>query len=147
MALILLGVALMVAEAFEPSFGILGIGGIVAFVIGSIILIDTDLPGFGIDISVIITFAAISALIFIFVVGFAIKARSKPVVSGSEEMIGGEAIVLNDFDHKGTVSIHSETWNALSKTPLKKGMQVKVTAMKGLVLEVEPKMTSTKEAK
>ncbi|MBE9537408.1 MAG: nodulation protein NfeD [Proteobacteria bacterium] len=145
MALILLGVALMVAEAFEPSFGILGIGGIVAFVIGSIILIDTDLPGFGIDISVIITFAATSALIFIFVIGVAIKARRRPVVSGAEELIGGEATVINDFDHKGTVSIHSETWNALSKTALKKGQQVKVTGMKGLILEVEPKKISTKE--
>jgi membrane-bound serine protease (ClpP class) len=145
MALILLGVALMVAEAFEPSFGILGIGGLAAFVIGSIILIDTDLPGFGIDISVIITFAATSAVIFIFVIGLAIKARRRPVVSGVEELIGSEATVINDFDHKGTVSIHSETWNALSKTTLKKGQQVKVTGMKGLTLEVESKKTSTKE--
>jgi membrane-bound serine protease (ClpP class) len=146
MALILLGVALMVAEAFEPSFGILGLGGVTAFVIGSIILIDTDLPGFGIDISVIITFAATSVLIFIFVVGIAIKARRRPVVSGAEELIGGEATVINDFDHEGTVSIHSETWNALSNTALKKGQQVNVTGMKGLVLEVEPKNTLTKEA-
>jgi len=145
MALILLGVALMVAEAFEPSFGILGIGGIVAFIIGSIILIDTDLPDFGIDISVIITFAAISALIFIFVVGVAIKARRRPVVSGAEELIGGEAFAIKDFDHKGTVFIHSETWNASSKAPLKKGQQVIVTGMKGLTLEVEPKTTSAKE--
>lgn len=145
MALILLGVALMVAEAFQPSFGILGIGGVAAFVMGSIILIDTDLPGFGIDISVIITFAATSALIFIFVIGLAIKARRRPVVSGAEELMGGEATVINDFDHKGTVSIHSETWNALSSTALKKGQQVKVTGMKGLILEVEPKRTSIKE--
>ena len=89
-ALILLGVALMVAEAFQPSFGILGIGGLAAFVIGSVILIDTDLPGFGIDISVIITFAATSAVIFIFIVGIAIKARRRPVVSGVEELIGGQ---------------------------------------------------------
>lgn len=145
MALILLGVALMVAEAFQPSFGILGIGGLAAFVFGSIILIDTDLPGFGIDISVIITFAATSALIFIFVVGIAIKARRRPVVSGTEELIGAEAIVIKDFDHKGTVFIHSETWNALSNAPLKKGQQVKVTGMKGLILEVESKKISTKE--
>ena len=145
MALILLGIALMVAEAFEPSFGILGIGGVAAFVIGSIILIDTELPGFGIDISIIIAFTATSAVIFTFLVGLAIKSRRRPVVSGAEELIGGEAAVLNDFDHKGTVFIHSETWNAISNTPLKKDQQVKVTGMKGLILEIEPKRTSKKE--
>ena len=86
MALILLGVALMVGEAFQPSFGVLGIGGTVAFVIGSIILMDTEVPGFGIDISVIVTFAAISVLVFIFVIGMALKARQRPVVSGMEEL-------------------------------------------------------------
>lgn len=143
MGLILLGVALMVGEAFEPSFGILGIGGVVAFVIGSIILMDTDVPGFGIDISVIITFAVTSVLIFVFVVGMAFKARHQKVVSGLEQLIGGEATVINDFDHSGRVSIHSETWQALSTTPLHKGQQVKVTGIKDLTLEVEPLETST----
>ena len=145
MGLILLGVALMVGEAFEPSFGILGIGGVIAFVIGSIILMDTDAPGFGIDISLIITFAVISALIFIFVVGMAFKARRRKVVSGLEQLIGGEATVINDFDRSGTVSIHSEIWRALSNTPLHKGQQVKVSGIKDLVLEVEPLETSTRE--
>ena len=145
MALILLGVALMVGEAFQPSFGILGIGGVIAFVMGSIILIDTDVPGFGIDISVIVTFAATSALMFIFVIGMAIKARRRKVVSGIEQLIGGEATVINDFDHKGTVNIHSENWNAVSDTPLHKGQQVRVTGIKGLTLEVGPLKPSTQE--
>ena len=143
--LIMLGVALMVGEAFEPSFGMLGIGGVIAFVIGSIILMDTEVPGFGIDISVIITFALLSALIFIIVVGMAIKARRRPVVSGIEELMGGEAVVLDDFDQKGTVSIHSEIWQAFSSTPLHKGQQVKVTGIKGLTLQVEPLKASTEE--
>ena len=138
MGLILLGVALMVAEAFEPSFGVLGIGGVIAFVFGSIILIDTEAPGFGIDISVIITFAFTSALIFIFVIGMAFKARRRPVVSGLEEMLGGTAIVINDFDDKGTVTIHSEKWQAVSNVPLHKDQQVKVIDVKGLILQVEP---------
>lgn len=142
MALIMLGVALMVGEAFEPSFGVLGIGGIVAFIIGSVILIDTDVPGFMIDISVIITFALISALIFILVIGMAIRARRRPVVSGLEEMIGGEAIVIDDFDHKGMVNIHSELWQAVSDRPLRKGQLVKVTSISGLTLEVKPNNTS-----
>ncbi len=138
MGLILLGVALMVGEAFEPSFGILGIGGVIAFIIGSIILMDTNVPGFGIDISVIITFALISALIFIIVIGMAIRARRRPVVSGVEELIGGRATVMSDFEQEGMVSIHSESWQARSNVPLHKGQQVRVTAVSGLTLQVEP---------
>jgi len=145
MGLILLGVALMVGEAFAPSFGMLGIGGVIAFVFGSIILIDTDVPGFGIDISVIATFALTSAVLFIFVVGMAIKARRRPVVSGLEELVGGEAIVVNDFDHSGRVMIHSETWNAQTAIPLRKDQSVRVTAVKGLTLQVEPLDVSTQE--
>jgi len=145
MALILLGVALMVGEAFAPSFGMLGIGGVIAFVFGSIILMDTQVPGFGIDTSVIIIFAATSALIFIFVIGLAVKARRRPVVSGLEALTGGTAIVVADFEHKGTVSIHSESWNAISNVPLHEGQQVKVIGIKGLTLEVEPLDKTTSE--
>lgn len=145
MGLILLGVALMVGEAFAPSFGMLGIGGVIAFVFGSIILIDTEAPGFGIDVSVIVTFAVISALLFIFVVGMAIKARRRPVVSGLEELVGGEAVVVSDFDRTGRVVIHSETWNAQTDIPLHKGQTVKVTAIKGLTLRVAPLDVSTQE--
>ena len=145
MGLILLGVALMVGEAFEPSFGILGIGGVVAFVFGSIILIDTKAPGFGIDISVIVTFAATSALVFIFIIGMAMKARRKKVVSGLEELLGGEAIVINGFEQQGTVSIHSEHWQARSNTPLSNGQLVRVIGIKGLTLDVEPIEASSQE--
>ena len=138
MGLILLGVALMVAEAFAPSFGMLGIGGVIAFVFGSIILMDTEAPGFGIDISVIIIFALASAFILFFVVGMAMKARRRPVVSGMEELIGGEATVINDFDHNGNVIIHGENWLALSDARLHKGQKVKVTGIQGLTLKVEP---------
>jgi membrane-bound serine protease (ClpP class) len=145
MGLILLGVALMIGEAFQPSFGVLGIGGVVAFVIGSVILIDTDAPGYGIDISVIATFAIISALVFILIVGMAIKSRRRPAASGLDQLVGGEAVVLEDFDHAGRVHIHSETWNALTDTPLRKGQQVRVTGIKDLILHVEPVNESTQE--
>lgn len=138
MALILLGIALMVGEAFEPSFGMLGIGGTVAFVIGSIILMDTDAPGFGIDLSIIITFAVISVLVFVVVVSLALKSRARPVVSGIEELVGAEAVVVDDFDRQGSVTVHSEHWRALTQTPLKKDQIVKVTGVKKLTLTVEP---------
>lgn len=145
MGLILLGVALMVGEAFQPSFGILGIGGVIAFLIGSIILIDTDAPGYGINIGVIATFTASSALVFIFIVGMAMRARRQPVVSGMEQLIGGTATVLHDFAQQGPVTIHSETWQAQTQTPVRKGQQVRVTGMEGLVLHVEPLPPTTKE--
>lgn len=138
MGLILLGVALMIGEAYEPSFGILGIGGVVSFIIGSVILMDTDAPGFGINISVIITFALLSALMFIFVIGMAIKARRRPVVSGMEQLVGSEATVLKDFDHQGQVVVHSETWQATTDSPLHKDQQVRIIGMKGLNLQVTP---------
>lgn len=145
MGLILLGIALMIGEAFEPSFGVLGIGGVVAFVIGSIILMDTDAPGFGIDLAVIVTFALSSIVLFVFVIGMAMRARRRPVVSGLEELIGSEAIVIEDFDGTGKVNLHSEVWNAVGNLPLQKGQAVKVTAIKGLTLRVEPLITSTQE--
>lgn len=138
MGLILLGIALMVGEAFEPSFGMLGIGGVIAFVFGSIILMDTEAPGFGIELSVIITFALISALIFVLVVGMAIKARRRPVVSGQEELLGAEAVVVDDFSQQGRVALHSETWRAVTSMPLMKGQRVRVTGIDGLTLEVAP---------
>ena len=145
MALILLGIALIVAEAFEPSFGVLGIGGVIAFVMGSIILMDTDVPGFGIDISVIATFAVSSVLLLFFVVSMAVKARSRPVVSGMEELLGSEALVVEDFEQEGRVNIHSESWSALCNTPLQKGQAVKVIGIDGLTLKVEPLDTAKQE--
>lgn len=145
MALIVLGVSLMIAEAFEPSFGMLGIGGTAAFVIGSIILIDTDLPGFGIDLSIIITFAVISILVFIGIINLALKSQDRPVVSGIEELLGAQAVVENDFDHQGIVTVHSEHWQAVSETPLKKGQAVEITAVKGLTLFVQPITANHKE--
>lgn len=145
MALILLGIALMIGEAFEPSFGMLGIGGVVAFVIGSIILIDTDAPGFGIDISVIATFALTSVVLLVFVVGLAMKARKRPVVSGIEELIGSEALVIDDFEQQGKVRIHSENWNAYSESAMEKGQHVKVVGIDGLTLHVEPTTTLKQE--
>lgn len=145
MGLILLGIALMVGEAFEPSFGMLGIGGVIAFVIGSIILMDTEAPGFGIDISLIATFAVTSVIMFVFVVGMAMKARRRPVVSGMEELLGSEALVIEDFEQQGRVNIHSENWSALCDTPLHKGQHVKVIGIDGLILQVEPLNTSKKE--
>ncbi len=138
LGLILLGIALMVGEAFAPSFGALGIGGVVAFVFGSIILIDTEAPGFGISIALIAAVAAFSVLLFMFLLASVLKARERPVVSGREQMIGSEALVLEDFTGEGMVRAHSELWRASSDVPLVRGQKVRVTGLDGLCLKVEP---------
>lgn len=144
MALIFLGVALIIAEAFEPSFGVLGLGGITSFVVGSIVLIDTDAPGYGIDLSLIIIFALVSVLILAAVVLLALKSTQRKVVSGLEALIGSEAIVLEDFDHKGSVVMHGEHWQAVSDVPLKKEQVVQVTGLKNLTLSVKPAQPENK---
>jgi membrane-bound serine protease (ClpP class) len=136
LALILLGIALMVAEAFVPSVGVLGIGGVVAFVIGSIILMEPDGQGYGINPAIIGAFALCGALFFIIAAGMLMRSRRKRVVSGREAMIGGIGTALNDFEGLGTIRIHSENWTARADRPLKKGEGVRVTGMDGLVLSV-----------
>ena len=138
LGLILLGLAFMVAEAFMPSFGILGLGGVVAFVIGSVMLIDTDLPGYGIPWAVIIPSAMTSVLVMVFAVGLALKARKRPVRTGSEELVGSVGQVLADCNGTGWAHVHGETWRIACPRPLAKGAKVRVRSMEGLTLEVEP---------
>ena len=137
-ALILLGLALMVAEAFAPSFGALGVGGAIAFIFGSIILIDTDVPGFELYRPLILAFAAISAFFLIVVLSMAMKAWKRPVVTGTEGFVGQSATALEDFDREGRVRLQGESWKARTTAPVKEGQTVKVTAVKDLLLTVEP---------
>jgi len=143
LALMLLGIAFMIGEAFVPSFGALGLGGILAFVFGSLMLMDSSVPGFGISLPLILGVAASSAAFFIFIVGMALKARHRPVVSGSEEMIGLTGTASEDFEDSGNVLVHGEAWHATSNTPLKKGQGVRVLALDGLTLSVEKIETET----
>jgi membrane-bound serine protease (ClpP class) len=138
LALILLGVGLMVAEAFVPAYGSLGIGGVAAFIVGSVMLIDTDVPGYGVPIPLILGFAAASVVVLIGVATLALRTRRRPVVSGREMMLGAIGEVLADFDGEGWARVQGETWRVRSATPLKTGQSVSVTSIDGLVLQVEP---------
>jgi len=138
LALMLLGIALMTAEAFIPSFGALGLGGLVAFIIGSVMLIDTDVPGYGIPWMLILPVAVASGLFSFFVAGMAIKARARPVVTGAEEMIGASGEILEDMGRTGWARIHGEHWQVRSAGPLMRGSRVRVCAREDLVLDVEP---------
>ncbi|MDJ0806142.1 MAG: nodulation protein NfeD [Gammaproteobacteria bacterium] len=138
MALILLGLALMIGEAFVPSFGALGIGGVIAFVAGSLILIDTDQPGYGISLPLIFTVAVASAFLLVFVVGMALKSRRRPVVSGREELLGADAVAIEGFTRDGPVHAHGEVWRAHTDQPVTKAQRVKITGRDGMVLQVTP---------
>lgn len=136
LGLISLGIIFMLAEVFVPSFGALGIGGVIAFVIGSIILFDQEATGYAVSLPLIFTLSLLSAGFFLFVVGAAIKARKRPVVSGLEEMLHASGEVIDDFEGKGRIRIHGEIWWAQSSVPLRQGDHVVVTGVDGLVLHV-----------
>jgi membrane-bound serine protease (ClpP class) len=136
LALILLGIGLMTTEVFLPAYGSLGIGGGIAFVVGSVMLIDTDAPGFGVPLPLVLGIAAASAAFLIGVAGLALRARRRPVVSGRETLLGAAGEVLEDFTGEGWARVQGETWRVQSASPLKAGERVSVTAVEGLVLQV-----------
>lgn len=138
MALMLLGIVLMAAEAFAPSFGALGIGGVLAFVIGSIILIDTDAPGYAVSRPLIGALALFSSLLVMSIIYFAMKGYRRPVQTGVEGMIGALAEAREDFSDTGMVFIHGESWRAHTSAPVRLGDKVRVLAVDGLSLTVEP---------
>ncbi|MGQ7960642.1 NfeD family protein [Pseudomonas sp. SP16.1] len=138
-ALILLGVAFITAEAFLPSFGVLGIGGVVAFVFGALILIDTDVPGFGIPLALILTLALVSAGLILAIVGMALKARRRQQVAGDSGLVGSLvaiAAVREDDPRAGWVALQGERWQVQGEGPLRPGQRVRVTARQGVQLQV-----------
>ncbi len=137
-ALILLGIALMVAEVVTPTVGVLGVGGIIAFVAGSIMLFDSELPGYRVSLPLVAAAAVTSAGIFVLGLGAAARARRLRVSTGREAMLGAPAIALEDFAERGRVRAFSESWQALSPQPVHKGDKLRITRIDGLVLTVHP---------
>ena len=140
LALIVVGIGLMVAEAFQPGFGVLGIGGAVSFVFGSVILMDTDLPAYQISMPIIAAFAVV-------VSGRSSCSSSAPPMQDATpedrhrarvDASAPRAVVMDDFDGRGLVRLHGEIWQAASRVPLAKGTQVRIVAIDDLVLTVEP---------
>ena len=138
LALIIVGIGLMTAEAFAPSFGALGLGGIVAFVFGAIMMFDSEIPGFGISLTFVIGLALVAALLLIWLVGYLLKFRKRGSVSGRGSIVGGIGTALQDFSGDGKVWLEGESWAAHSNVPIEKNQQVVVLALDGLTLEVEP---------
>ena len=138
LGLMFLGLALMVGELFMPSFGILGIGGVVSFVIGSILLFDRESGNLAVSMPLIIAVSVLSAGFFLIVIRALHTARRRPVVTGAEELIGATGQVIADFSGTGTIYIHGEQWNARSDTPMRSGDSARVISRDGLILQVEP---------
>jgi membrane-bound serine protease (ClpP class) len=138
LALIVLGIGLFVAEHFTPGFGILGMGGITAFVLGSIMLIDTDVPGYRIPWQLIAGVTAVSAGFLLVILNFAMRARQRPVVSGREQMLGATGEVIANTDGGVYARIQGEVWKVRANAPLGGGQMVRVVGIDGLVLAVEP---------
>jgi membrane-bound serine protease (ClpP class) len=137
LALIGLGVAMMVGEMLMPSFGSLGIGGIVAFVVGSIMLIDIEAPGYGISWQLIGGVALAAASMLLLMMAMVARSRQRPVTTGPEQMIGSQARVIEWHGGEGRVRVHGELWHARGPAALQPDQKVRIVRIDGLTLEVE----------
>ena len=138
LALIIVGIVLIVAEALVPSFGALGIGGIAAFIFGAIMMFDSDIPGFGISVTFVVGLAVVAGLFLLWLVSYLVRLRRRGAVSGRGSIIGGSATAMQSFTGEGKVWLEGEAWAAVSKVPVEKDQEVVVRSMDGLTLEVEP---------
>lgn len=136
--LIMLGIAFMITELMIVGFGILGIGGVVAFAFGSLLLFDSETLGSGVSVPLVIAFSLVSLGFFIFVLRFFMHSRSLKIVTGMDEMVGATAEVLDVMKEKYRVRCHSEIWYATSDSVLEIGQNVRVESISGLVLHVVP---------
>jgi membrane-bound serine protease (ClpP class) len=138
LALIIVGLALMTAEAFAPSFGALGLGGIAAFIFGAIMMFDSGIPGFGISLTFVISVAILAALFIVWLATFVLRLRRRGAVSGRASIVGGVGTAEMDFSGEGKIWLEGESWTARSNVPIEKNQKVIVRNLVGLVLEVEP---------
>ena len=138
LALILVGLALITAEAFVPSFGALGIGGIAAIIFGSIMMFDSGIPGFGISITFVLGMGLVAGLLLLWLLSYLVKARRQGAVSGRDRIIGGHGVAMESFTGAGKVWLEGEVWSATSKQTVEKDQTVLVLDLDGLVLRVEP---------
>jgi membrane-bound serine protease (ClpP class) len=138
LALVVLGVGMIIAEFHVPAFGSLGLGGLVAFVVGSIILFDAETPGMAIGLPLIAGIATVGGLVILAIAFLGARSQRRPVVTGERIMVGQTAEAVESFNEKGQVRYAGELWNAHTATPLTVGQQVRIVKVEGLGLWVEP---------
>ncbi len=139
LALVVVGIGMIVAEFFFPTYGSLGIGGLIAFVVGSLILFDSDVPGMGVGRPLIAAFAAVGAVAVAGIVYLATRFRRRPVATGAQGMIGASTEVVGDFPGRGHVRYGGELWSARGQASLRAGDIARIVKVEGLTLWVEPK--------
>lgn len=137
LGLIVLGLAFIIAEGFTPSFGALGLGGTVAFILGSILLINTTNEAYQIAWSAIWAMAAANIVFFVFLLGMVIKSRHQTVKNGLIMLIGAKGRTLGDINLQGQAVIRGEIWSVYAKTPIAADKNIKVISASGLLLEVK----------
>jgi len=137
LALLAIGILFMISEVFVTSGGVLGLGGVIAFVVGSIILFDDEY--LAVSIPLIAGIALVSSGFMLWVLTRMIRLRRKPSVSGVESMLGKIALVSERFVGRGRVRIEGESWLAESDIEMKAGQAVRIKSVNGLILIVEPK--------
>ena len=138
LALMALGLGLIVAEFFMPAFGSLGVGGLTAFVIGSILLFDNRESGQRVALPVIVGIAVAGGLVIVAVGWLAARARRRPLSSGVETMIGASVEALSDCQDRCVVRYGGELWNARTASPLRAGQHARIVRVAELTLWVEP---------
>ena len=137
LALLIVGAGMMAAEFFFPAYGSLGIGGLIAFIVGSLILFS-GAPGIQVALPLIGGLATVGGLVILGIVYLASHARRSPVVTGTQAMLGGRVEAAEDFVARGRVRYGGELWNACSAAPLKAGQAARIVKVEGLTLWVEP---------
>ena len=138
LALICFGLACMVAEAFLPSFGVIGLGGVIAFVIGALLLMDSEAPGFGMPLGFVASVGITAALLVGATAQVALRTRRRPAPGVSAELEGEIAEMLGDAVREGWANVGGETWRVVSDTPLRERQRVRVVGRSGHVLRVVP---------
>lgn len=136
LGLVLLGITLMVAEAFSPSFGLFGLGGIAAFIVGSILLMDTDIPAYQVALPLILGVAVFSGGLLIFAMGALMRARQRPVVTGLDRLPGALAVVESIEGGLARVRLDGELWTVACEESLAPRDTVRVESIDGLTLRV-----------
>lgn len=134
---IILAIILFILELKFTSYGLLTLGGIISFVIGSMILFDSPLPGGQIPLTSIITVLVVLLLFIFVVVRAVVKVHTQKAVTGVEGMIGEKGIATRNFSGKGTVEVHGELWTAMSDEEIHKGEEIEVTKVEGMLLYVK----------
>lgn len=142
LALVVVGIGLIIAEFFFPTYGSLGIGGLVAFVVGSLILFDSDVPGLRVGRPLIAAIATVGGIMVAGIVFLGTRAMRRPVATGSCGMVGENAEVVGDFEGRGRVRYGGELWSARSQAALRAGDTARIVRVEGLTLWVEPTGTS-----